>query len=353
MPRKSSLDFKHVKSVKRNGQTYLYFNTGEKIDEKPVYVALGKKGDIDVGARYSVALAARTRRGGNPTSLTVPQLSMRFQRAPDYTKKSNSTQRTYAVYLNRLSSEFNNAPAGDLDSSDIYELLDEMESRPAAIDMLLLAGGQMYEWAKKRKLVHHNPFEGIDRASWEAQQYEPWPDEVIEEALADPRLELPVALMYFTAQRIGDCCSMRWSDIRDGVICVRQRKTGKFLEIPIHKRLAAVLDKTPRRGETILADAKGRRAKDQTIRSWVRIFGEARGLKLVPHGLRKNAVNALLEADCSTGETSAISGQSLRMVEHYARKRNSPKMGRRAMRKWERAANRETDGKISSDVADL
>jgi hypothetical protein len=37
--------------------------------------------------------------------------------------------------------------------------------------------------------------------------------------------------------------------------------------------------------------------------------------------LRKNAVNALLEAGCSAAEVSAITGQSLEMVEHHPEKR--------------------------------
>lgn len=351
MPRKSAIGLEHVKSVRRGRDVYLYFNTGEKDEHRrPIYTALGKKGDIEVGQRYSLALAARTRRGGTPTSLLVPQLSARYQRSPEYTKRSVGTQRTYAVYLNRLSVEFDSAPAAGLDTSDIYALMDDMAERPAAIDMLLLAGGQMYAWAKKRKLVAHNPFEEIDREDWIAKEYEPWPEEVVEEALQDAKLGLAVALLYFTAQRIGDCCNMRWDDIQGGEIYVCQQKTGKELFIPVHGRLTEILSTAPKGDDTILTDPKGRKAKDQTIRKWIKDFGAARGLDLVPHGLRKNAVNALLEAECSTGETSSISGQSLRMVEHYAKMRNDRRMGRSAMTKWERAGNKENVGKTAENA---
>jgi predicted transcriptional regulator len=55
----------------------------------------------------------------------------------------------------------------------------------------------------------------------------------------------------------------------------------------------------------------------------------------VPHGLRKNAVNTLIEAGCTVGEVSAITGQTLAMVEHYAKQRNNLKLAKRAMGKWE------------------
>jgi len=65
------------------------------------------------------------------------------------------------------------------------------------------------------------------------------------------------------------------------------------------------------------------------------------------HGLRKNAVNALLEAGCSTAEVSAITGQSLQVVEHYARGRDERALARAAMAKWESGTDRATPEKPS------
>jgi integrase len=351
MPRKTLFGMEHVKSVKRNGKTYLYFNTGQKVDGKTIYAPLGKAGTIEVGERYSAALRQRSRRDGSPTTMTVPTLVQRYGRSPEFTKKSAGTQKTYLVYLRRLEREFNTAAASAVEESDIYELMDDMAGKPAAVDMLLLSCGQMYAWARKRKYVAHNPFEKIDREEWEGRTYEPWPDDILEEALADPQLWLVVHLLYFTGQRIGDCCKILWDDVK-AKIYVKQQKTGKELNIPIHSRLAAALERAPRSGATILTNPQGRKAKDQTIRGWIKAWGGERGLDLVPHGLRKNAVNALLEAECSVGQVSSITGQSLRIVELYALRRNNDLMGDAAMAKWERATNRETPGKIAQEMAE-
>lgn len=352
MPRKTTTGLAHTKTVKRGKVEYVYFNTGEKVDGKVVYTSLGKKGAIELGAKYSAALAARTKRGSAPSSILIPEMVDRYQRSPEFTKRSFGTQKTYGVYLRRLANEFNNAPAGGVEQSDIYELMDDMAEKPAAVEMLLLAGTQMFAWAVKRNYVRANPFEGIDREEWQVRDYQPWPEAVVDAALKDEKIRLPVALLYYTAQRIGDTCRMLWTDIEADVIFVRQQKTGKEMEIPIHSHLAEILAEAPRRGATIMADAKGRPMKHPTIRTWLKDFGKERGLDLVPHGLRKNAVNALLEAECSTAQVSAISGQSLRMVEHYARKRNNPRIGRLAMGKWERSSNRETNGKTSPELQD-
>ena len=60
----------------------------------------------------------------------------------------------------------------------------------------------------------------------------------------------------------------------------------------------------------------------------------------VPHGLRKNAVNALLEAGCTIAEVSAITGQTHQVVEHYAAQVNRRKLGKSAIVKFERARDK-------------
>ena len=55
---------------------------------------------------------------------------------------------------------------------------------------------------------------------------------------------------------------------------------------------------------------------------------------LQPHGLRKNAVIALLEAGATVHEVSAITGQTPQMVEHYAREVNQEVLADSAMAKW-------------------
>jgi len=71
------------------------------------------------------------------------------------------------------------------------------------------------------------------------------------------------------------------------------------------------------------------------LRDSIQRFCANRGFKVVPHGLRKNAVNALLEAGCSAAEAAAISGQSLQMVELYAKKRSQKTLGDNAILKWQ------------------
>lgn len=347
--RRSRTGLPHVKTVVRNGVEYCYYDTGQRTREgKPIRTPLGRKDSDDFGTRHATALANRTKRKSVPNALLVPDLIRLYEKSPELRKLSQGSQRTYGVYLRQLSHVLNNAPAGEVEDRDIYALIDSMADRPAAADMMLLVARNVFRWGLKRKHTSSDPTAGIEMLG-EGKEYEPWPEHLVEEALQDAKISLPTALLYFSAQRIGDICLLRWSDIRDGVIHVTQQKTGKELEIPVHSRLAEILAAAPRLGITILVDRRGRHAKHGTIRQQLQEFAAARGFKVVPHGLRKNAVNALLEAGCSTGETSAISGQSLRLVEYYAKRRNNPRMGRAAILKWEQAGNGETLGKTGSE----
>ena len=70
---------------------------------------------------------------------------------------------------------------------------------------------------------------------------------------------------------------------------------------------------------------------------------------LVFYGLRKSAVVMLLEVGCTTAEVQAITGQSMPMVEHYAKQVNQKKLAAAAILKWENAPRTE----FVNNAADL
>jgi integrase len=65
------------------------------------------------------------------------------------------------------------------------------------------------------------------------------------------KARLAFALLLFTAQRRGDVIRMGPQHVRDGVLAVRQGKTGAELSIPLHSELARVIDATPTKHLTL------------------------------------------------------------------------------------------------------
>lgn len=330
----------YLKRVRARGKVYGYFDTGRRDDRgRRIYTPLGLLSAPEFGARYAACLGHRTRRASVSEAMTTKRLLDLYQRSEQYRTRAASTRRAYDIYLGKFVEKLPTAPAGEVERRDVMLLIDSMADRPGAANLMLGSIRALYAWARKRGHVANDPCAEID--NMEVGSHAAWPENLVEQALTDEDevIRLSVHLLYFTAQRIGDMCRMRWSDIGEHGISVTQQKTGKALTIPIHSRLRAILETTPKRGLTILADKAGRPMLDERLRRAIRSWASTRSdLKIVPHGLRKNAVSALLEYGCTAAETAAISGQSLAMVEYYAKARNQQKLAQAAILKWEKKA---------------
>lgn len=321
----------HTKTVRSNGRSYVYFDTGQVTPAgKPVYARLPDPSSPQFGATYAGYLSAKSRRAHLRPEINVTEMITLYERSPKFSALADGSQRLYGIYLKQFREEYPTAPAGKLERKDILRIIDKRAKTPGAANSLLRTIAALYKWARQRGHVANDPTKDIEPL--EVGEHEPWPEALVTAALAsdDDRVRLATHLLLYTAQRIDDVCKLRWSDIHGDVIRVRQQKTKRLLDIRIHDDLAAELAKHPRSLGTIIPGP----LHQHTLRTSLQVFAAARGFKVVPHGLRKNAVNALLEAGCSAAETAAISGQTLGMVEHYAKSRSQSRLGSAAILKW-------------------
>lgn len=323
----------HVKYVRSKGRVYAYFNTGRKVGGKAVYARLPDPSAPRFYESYAAMVAGRNR--GAAREYLVKHLIDDYSRSVDFRRKSPSTQRNYHLQLGKVEDRLGRFPVERLQASAIRTVLDGEGWGGATCNLFVAVIGAAYAWGRREGKTELDPTRDIGRR--ETGQHEPWPEPVLEAALTtdNDRTRLAVHLLYYTGQRLGDVCAMRWNDIRGGVLTITQQKTGKQVSFPVHSALRAELDATPRRGMTILTGPGGRRISDVTIRQALVTFTEGYGARHVPHGLRKNAVNALLECGCTIAEVAAITGQSFGVVEHYAARVNTARLGRAAMLKFE------------------
>jgi integrase len=211
----------------------------------------------------------------------------------------------------------------------------------------------MLSWSVPRGWRPDNPVREVKPLKG-GEGYEAWPWEVIEAAKVAlaPYLWWAVALALYTGQRLGDVLAMKWSDIESGGIWVVQEKTGKRLLIPLHRDLQAVLETIPKTAVTILTNSDGIPWQGGFQATW-RKRKPAATKGLVFHGLRKSAVVTLLEVGCSTAEVSAITGQTMQMVEHYAKQVNQKKLAAAAILRWENASATENANTIANTVPSI
>lgn len=324
----------HIKFVTAKGKRYAYFKTGEYHKGKQLLRPLPDPRSPEFGTKFAAYLAIKTKRHNRERIFTVAELVQAYQQSNAFKKRSQSTQDTYVIYLNKLLDEFTDLQRGSwpvtkITRPDIRELLEQQGYGAQKMQLAVLRTLFRYGRENDKLPPDFDPTKDM-RIDHEAVEHEPWPEALIEAALKT-ELRLPVALLYYTGQRIGAVVRMRWQDIKDGEIYVPPHKRTPELWLPIHSKLEAILAEYPKGLTTILCQANGKPLTAEALR--MRIMKWTKGYK--PHGLRKNAVGTLLEAGCSIQEVKAITGQSLRMIEHYSRKHNQRKSAKRAMGKWE------------------
>lgn len=335
------LPYVHPKTAK--GRTYYYFDTGQRDDSgRKLLVRLPDIKDPRFPRAYQDARAYRTKAKSAAETKSFDWLVRLYERSPEFKRKSENTRRLYSRHLSYANDNFRNAlghswPLSVITAEHAIIIRDKFADKPGTANAILKSLGALYKWASKpgRRYVVGSIVAEIEPL--EMGEHKPWPEWLIEAGLDDPAVRLPIALLYYLGQRIGDTVKLGRQNMARGLISLTQEKTGTALAIAIHERLAEIIEADVPKGQMVflLAD-KGTPVTEsglrQRLQKWAR---DKHGQAIVPHGLRKNAVNALLESGCSTAEVSAITGQDLKTIEHYAKERDREHLGRSAILKFE------------------
>lgn len=324
------------------GKTYYYFDAGRDGSGKRMLLKLPHIKDPRFGDCYARAKAERTRHKGNPGVLTLDGLIRSYERSPEFRGHAQSTQDSYSRYLavaNRMMRTKHglSVPVKHLARADILKVRERLADTPGAANQTMRAIGAMFAWAVDNEKIDEkdNPAQKLKRFA--ARPHEPWPEELLEEALGDPQIGMAVALFYFTGQRINEVVRMTWADIEGDFMRVFVQKTRTQLRVAILPELAERLAALPKPAVTILTSSNGRPWSRMGLRAKLQDWAKERGHKVVPHGLRKNAVISLLEAGCTEAEVQGITDQTLPIIQHYAKKVNKLTLGRAAVLKFDAA----------------
>src|SRR5262245_35786082 len=187
----------------------------------------------------------------------------------------------------------------------------------------------------QRFALGHNPARGIFRLHKKKKITKRWSNETIAkfDAAATPIVRLALYLLLYTGQRESDVITMRWDDIRDGIVHVKQRKTGERVWIAIDPNLQPILDQTPRINEYILNSERGRpfATSNGLARAIKRTLKEIGVEDHSGHGLRVSAACALKEAGCSDDEVAAITGHTnMKTLRIYLKEVDRQQLAREA-----------------------
>jgi integrase len=273
-------------------------------------------------------------------------VKMFFENA-EYLTLGDRAKQEYQYYLDMWCAKNGNKQYAALTRADVMMVRDQGFRSPSKANHLIKSIRRLLQFAVSRDMLPVNVATNIKPLP-EGDGWEAWPKDALDKA--DAKFTGSVRVAYFlaryTGQRKGDVLKMKWSDIEDGVISVKQSKTGLRLWIPIHPLLAQELRQIDRKGLAIVSRRDG---QPLTSSGFNKLWQtqqrrhDLRGHQF--HGLRRNAVNGLLEAGCEIPEVSSVTGQSFEMVQHYAQQVNRTRLAKSAMDKWGTASG-ESSGEI-------
>jgi integrase len=226
----------------------------------------------------------------------------------------------------------------------VQQLVNEKASTPAAQRNFLITLRVLFGWAVSEGRIPDDPTLGVKREKVKTTGHRTWSEgdiEQFEQAHAiGTRARLALALLLYTGQRRGDVIRMGVQHTRGGILTIDQGKTKgaeeSHLEIPVHPKLAEIIDATPSGHLTFLTTEVGKPYTSGGFGNWFRGKCKEAGLTegLSAHGLRKACARRLAEMGCTAHQIAAITGHaSIAEVQRYTLAADRKRLAREAMKK--------------------
>jgi integrase len=251
---------------------------------------------------------------------------------------AETTRRTRRRILERFRAEHGDKGIATLGKTHVERMVNARGGTPGAALNFLVALRALMRHAITLGLRADDPTTGVRAPRYRSAGFYTWTEDDIAAFEArhpvGTKARLALALLLYSAQRRADVVQMGRQHVRDGLLHVRQSKTGTMLAIPLHPELRAVLDATPAENMTFLTMRDGRPFHPDTFSPWFKRRCREAGLpaRAAAHGLRKAACRRLAELGCSASVIAAISGHStLREVSRYTAAADQVRLARQGI----------------------
>lgn len=277
-----------------------------------------------------------------------------------YEKLAAGSKRDYDRHLRAIVAEWGEDPVTDLTAVDAQQAIDARGHTPSVARYYRAVLSKVLSFGVPRGFCPVNVIKGTEKVEHKPDPHKPWTDWAFEAFFehARPGLHLPVYSALYTGQRSIDVVTMKRPAPGANAIEMVARKTGAAVFVPIHSEYREILTRTHIEHEALhlredgapwtlaayrtawqrdltSVNAKGQPTQASSAKKAA--MARLRDAGFVFHGLRKNAVNMLLEAGNTEAEVSAIVEMSEQMVRHYSRDVNKRRLAVNGMKKLEEA----------------
>ena len=227
--------------VDRHGKPRFYFRrTGFKKTPLP-----GLPWSPDFMATYQAVLEGAPRievgrKRCNPGSVAAAVAGY-FASASFASGLAPSTRSTRRRILERFREHHGDKRIATLGRLHIERMVEAKTATPGAALNFLVSLRALMRYAVTAGLRADDPTVGVRAPKYRSGGFYAWSEEDIAKFESrhpvGTRARLALALLLYTAQRRADVVRLGRQHLRDGVLSVRQQKTGKTLSIPLHPEL--------------------------------------------------------------------------------------------------------------------
>ncbi|MCP1779429.1 integrase [Bradyrhizobium japonicum] len=273
---------------------------------------------------------------------TFSSLIVEFKSHRAYTDDiGDSMREQYDRYMATIEAAWGDTAVDSLEPVEIQGVLDKgFADKPAAGRLFRATLSRIISWGIPRGYRKDNPVDHTERTDSEGT-YSPWTPEAFDLFFEYARVDLHVAVYsgLFTGQRKVDVLKMVRPRDSAAEMPIVAQKTSDRVPVQIHSEYRKIIAAAPNGEEKakdlppqvllhLRADGRpwtyegfktawGREMeKEVNGKTPLAIMQEKRWTF---HGLRKNAVNMLLEVGCTEEQVGAIVGMSAAMVHHYSK----------------------------------
>lgn len=305
----------------------------------------GLPGSSEFMADYQAALAGeiggRRQIGGRGVVAgTIAAAAVGYLSSVDFLSLSEGTRKLRRRAVDRFRREYGDKPVRSLQAHHIKAMMAAKIETPNAANFLVQTIHWLMKYSMEMEWRKDDPTIGIKKIEVESEGFHSWSEEEI--AIFEScwpvgsKQRLAFDLLLHTGQRSGDVRRMNRSQVKDGVVSIKQHKTGAWVFIPIAKELQRSLNHVPSTQFVWLLTRSGEPFSEKGFSNYIVKAAHTAGLPqgCSAHGLRKAAAVRLAEAGCTNHEIMSITGhKTMQEVERYTRAVRQAGLARSAVAK--------------------
>jgi integrase len=310
----------------RHGKVRRYFRrTGMKSVHLP-----GALGSEEFMSAYRAALAGQTlsvQLGASRTKPgTVNAAIIGYYQARTFRSLAPSTQQMRRAILEQFRADHGDKRIAMLPTEAIARILSTKSPHAARHWLKALRG--LLAFSVAEKLRPDDPTERIKLPRLKKSEgYLTWSEDHVAAYRArhpiGSRPRLAFELLLNTGQRRSDVVRMGRQHVRDGILSIRQQKTGTLIEIPVVSDLQVALGAMPQSEHlTFLTTHSGKAFAPRGFYNWFRRECDLAGIPhgYTAHGLRKAAATRHADCGATAHELMAWFGwTSISQAERYTK----------------------------------